>query len=179
MEDDQNYNESSGFISKLLTKSLEHVPDVQDDSEDTEILNQRVPVSAQLPSFDCEAEGLKYVAGYVASFFLDKFPELGQKTSNSTTSLKNSSPWITALSRGGLIIPSEQFMAQVYRMESIFKSIHANSISFEPKIIQKLHQVFLLEFPNLSSDVLKKYARTRTFIRIKFLNWQNKLIQVY
>ena len=28
MEDDQNYNESSGFISQLLTKSLERVPDV-------------------------------------------------------------------------------------------------------------------------------------------------------
>ena len=146
--------------------------------EDTGLLTEEIPVSAKTSSFNCEAEGFKYVAGYVAHKFLPQFPDLGQKTCDIFIWSKTPAPWITALSRGGLVVPSERFMSQVYDMEKIFTSIHGASISSEAKVILKFHSLLIKNFPNLSADVLGKYARTRTFIRIRFLNYQLKVDQV-
>ena len=144
--------------------------------EDIEIISEETPVPCHSAQFDCEHEGLKYVAGYVAHSFLLENPELGQK-SCEIPAFKSTAPWITALSRGGLVVPSEQFMKQIYEMEKVFVSIHKDSISYEKNIIKKFHKILVSRFPTLPSPVLKKYARTRTFIRIRFLNCQRKVFE--
>ena len=55
----------------------------------------------------------------MASKFLAEFPFLGKKSSKSS-SLQKTAPWIAALSKGGLVIPSQSFMSQIYDMEQIF-----------------------------------------------------------
>ena len=76
------------------------------------------------------------------------------------------------------MIPSDELMADVYKMEKIFNSIHGNSVSLQHGVVKHLHQNYLKEFPHLSNEVLKKFARTRLFIRVKYINWQNKLLKV-
>ena len=183
MEDDCNTNESPEFISQFVTRSITTVPENQGDLEDVDLLSEKIPAhsvtaSSKFPSFDCEAEGLKYVGGYIASKFLEKFPELGQKTAENSVFAKSFAPWIAALSRGSLVVPSENFMSQIYEMEKIFQKIHRDSISNETGIIKKFHQILVSTFPSLPSEVLKKFARTRTFIRIRFLNCQMRTFQV-
>ena len=60
-------------------------------------------------SFDCPNEGLSYVAGFMASKFCNEFPELGQKTCDASPFQPTNSPWLSALSRGGLTQPSTDF----------------------------------------------------------------------
>jgi len=114
------------------------------------------------------------VAGYVASKFLKKFPQLGQKTSDSSVFEKTLSPWIDALSKGGLVVPSEDFLCKVYQMEQIFRAVHGTNILGECNIIKKLSNLYIRELPSLPEEVLKKFAKTRTFIRLKYLNCKLK-----
>jgi hypothetical protein len=108
---------------------------------------------------------------------LKDHPELGQKTAEIPILTKNTAPWISVLSRGGLVVPSEPFLEQIYEMEKLFRSIHNDSISLQPKVITNFHKILINKFPSLSRELLKKYARTRTFIRIRFLNSQLKSIE--
>ena len=103
---------------------------------------------------------------------------LGQKTCEMSKFAKSPAPWITDLSRGGLVVPSDFFMQKVYSMEKIFSSFHGDSISFKENIIGQLFQVFEANLPELSSEILRKYARTRTFIRLRFLNLKLRTFEV-
>jgi len=145
--------------------------------EDTTILTETETVPCNFSISQCENEGIKYVAGYVAHFFLKDHPELGQRSAEIPVLKKNTAPWISVLSRGGLVVPSENFMSQIYEMEKVFRLIHKDSISLQPKVISNFHKILVKKFPSLPRNLLKKYARTRTFIRIRFLNSQLKSIE--
>ena len=133
--------------------------------------------SFEISSFDCDAEGLKYIGGYVASKFLARYPFLGKKSSECY-SIRKTAPWIAALSRGGLVIPTERFMAQLYEMEKIFNAFHGDSISSHQHIIRTFFRMCQSKIQDVPPDVLMKYARTRTFIRVRFLNSKLRASQV-
>ena len=145
--------------------------------EDVDLLDDDSSAPCNLSMSEIEQEGFKYVAGYIAHKFIQDLPELGEKSSEVPFFPKSSAPWITSLSRGGLVVPSESFVAQIYQMEKIFRAIHSDTISLEKEIIGQLHKVLLSKFPDLPSKILKKFSRTRTFIRIRFLNTRLKMIE--
>ena len=122
--------------------------------------------------FDCPNEGMSYVAGFIAAKFRSEFPELGQKTSEANPFLPTNYPWLSALSRGGLTQPSPEFFDQVKQFENVFLSFHGSNISKEINVIKNFQSLFMQRFPNLNPKVALKYSRTRTFIRMKFLNHQ-------
>jgi len=68
------------------------------------------------------------------------------------------------------VVPSEEFMAKIYAMEKVFYAMHGSEISSEKFIIKKLSRILVQQFPSVPEVVVKKYAKTRTFIRIKYLN---------
>jgi hypothetical protein len=113
---------------------------------------------------------MSYVAGFIASKFRNEFPELGQKTSDSCPFQPTNYPWLSALSRGGLIQPSADFFEQVQQFEKVFCSFHGSKISKERNVIKKFQNLLMEKYPNLNPKVALKYSRTRTFIRMKFLN---------
>lgn len=126
-------------------------------------------------TFDCSEEGLKYIAGFLAHKFRQKYPELGCKTCESPNSGVSSSAWISSLSRGGLTLPSENFMKQILVFESIFKDIHGkNGLNSEYKVMETTVNQIQCKCNSVPIDVVRKYVRTRTFIRIKFLNQKLK-----
>ena len=121
--------------------------------------------------FDCSKEGLKYIAGYLAHKFRIKYPDLGTRT-DAAASFKNhsESKWITALSRGGLMLPSHEFLSKMIQFEKIFKEVHGNGLNTQYKVMQTTIEHILQSFPDFPLEIIKKYVRTRTFIRIKELN---------
>ena len=70
-------------------------------------------------------------------------------------------------------------MSQIYDMEQIFNSQHSDSISSQQKIIKTFYLKCQSLLPKLPPPVIMKYARTRTFIRIRFLNSKLKATQVH
>ena len=110
---------------------------------DHELLLSPVSTCSQIPSFDCQSEGLKYVAGYIASKFATTYPELGQKTSDFCIFERTTSPWINALSKGGLVVPSEDFLSKVYQLEKIFQSVHGSEVLSECNVIKKLANLYI------------------------------------
>ena len=70
--------------------------------------------------FDCSEEGQKYVAGYLAKHFIDRFPKMGMKTSDISFESQFTSPWIEAVSKGGLVDPSHVMLLLMKSLDEIF-----------------------------------------------------------
>jgi hypothetical protein len=124
--------------------------------------------------FDCSKEGLKYIAGFIAKKFRIKYPHLGTKTIDKADVEDFDSKWIIALSRGGLTLPSKEFLSKICLFEKIFKEIHGNGLNTQHGVIETTIQYILKRFPEFPRDIIKKFVRTRTFIRIKELNCRIK-----
>jgi hypothetical protein len=121
-------------------------------------------------SFDCVNEGLSYVAGFIAAKLRTEFPELGNKTCEVNPFQRTNYPWLAALSRGGLTLPSVDFFNQVKQFEKVFQLYHGSNISKESNVIKNFQKLLLQKFPALNPKIAIKYTRTRTFIRMKYLN---------
>jgi hypothetical protein len=113
---------------------------------------------------------LKYIAGFIAKKFCLKYPHLGIKTVDKADVQNYDSEWILALSRGGLTLPSKEFLSKIFWFENIFKEIHGNGLNTQHRVIETAIQYILKRFPDFPRDIIKKFVRIRTFIRIKELN---------
>jgi hypothetical protein len=98
--------------------------------------------------------------------------ELGAKTANLTKAEQFSFPWLTSLSRGGLFQPSQEFFSQIQALEKLFKEIHGNGISTNPDVIKSFLNYVLSQNLNIHPKICHCFAKTRTFIRLKYLNHQ-------
>ena len=132
--------------------------------------NSQSPSSSQ--GFDCNSEAIKYIAGYLAFKFRLQFPALGEKTNSLTEHQKQSCPWIAALSRGGLTVPSPKFVAAVCELEAFFNEVHGSAISRASSVIRATAEQAILKFPSIPPDIIRAFIKTRTFIRIRYLNHQ-------
>ena len=56
----------------------------------------------------------------------------------------------------------------------MFHDLHENGIDQDAEVITRLHIILIQKFPSWPEDVLMFFAKTRTFIRLKFLNHQLK-----
>jgi len=70
-------------------------------------------------------EGLKYVAGYVAHRYKEKYTFLGNP---ARILVDTDIDYISILSRGGLLYPSDQMLEVAYVMESEFNAFHGDSL---------------------------------------------------
>lgn len=115
-------------------------------------------------------EALKYIAGYVAFKFKNKYPTLGVPTKQ--LNVLETPPWLQMLSRGSLLHPTEELWELAKKMESEFYKMHGTFISREKKIFQSLAERTVSTFGNTSVpfEVILCMSRTRTYIRIKDIN---------
>ena len=65
------------------------------------------------------------------------------KTSDFCIFERTTSPWINALSKGGLVVPSEDFVSKVYHLEKIFQSVHGSEVLSECNVIKKLANLYI------------------------------------
>lgn len=119
-----------------------------------------------------EEGGQSYAAGWVAKQFKHKYNFLGQFTSQGTVTEDNS--WIRCLSEGGLVEPSKQWMDITRVCEIEFNIIDKQDcISKDTGVVRSLTEKVAEKFPSFPKEVILKYIKIRTIIRMNYLN--NKL----
>ena len=115
-----------------------------------------------------------HVAGWLAHQFRVQYPELTKgKTSEfyfEKILKEKDTAWTSCLSKGGLSLPSDEFLAQVKVMESTFKQFHNEPITGIDKVMESL--VFALKeaLPNTPVPILKKFSVLRTHKLLKDIN---------
>lgn len=125
---------------------------------------------------DMHMSSLKYVTGYVAYRFKDKYPFL-HNHNHQNMPIRDADDWIVQVSRGGLLQRSEEFFKVTQYGETIFQAFHGNSFHKGDKVITKVaNEIYnktkeILDTPNV---VLQCFVRTRTYIRIRHMNMNIK-----
>ena len=123
--------------------------------------------------------GLYYAAGFVAAKRAKVDPSLGTKLSEiEEEDVPSGARWISLLSRGGLTVPSEQWVEKFKEFEVVFCAMHMgegmarrdgtpDNLSRAPGVIRTLTDTLRYKWPCLDERVVSLYARLRTFIRLR------------
>lgn len=134
--------------------------------------SQEIDLLSQLEIADAQEwnaeQGLKYVTGYVAHRFKEKYPLLEDKSRMLVS--PEEEDYISILSRGGLTYPSKIFFNAAKIMEQEFKKFHQKSLSPEKYIFKKVTELVDKRVKNIPHEVLLCLVRTRTYIRLRALN---------
>ena len=66
--------------------------------------------------------------------------------------------------------PSDSFLQTVRLFEAEFLKFHGEEINRSLLVVTKFAKVLESKFPDVPADVIKKFSRLRTFVRLKDLN---------
>jgi hypothetical protein len=130
---------------------------------------------------EMQFQSLRYVAGFVAHNFLYKFPNLGERTHEAVNLELGVPDWIRAVSRGGLVVPSDNFMKLVQQFERCFLNFAgASGLHTCFDSITKFKDLLLdkCDCSSVDESVVSLYARTRCFIRLRFMNRQRESVRL-
>ena len=116
-------------------------------------------------------QALAYVAGYVVAKCPAADKTMGQSTSEAGTESRDERlAWIDAISQGGLTAPGTLWLSQVEELEVLFVAMHGKTgIDRGLGVVRRLAEAAALKFPNVHPRVLRKYAMTRTQLRVREL----------
>ena len=169
-------------------------PDEDDDSEDDELsddegeqdgesvedmdvdLTPPPPAPEPTSQFDSVDQALKFVAGWLAWCFQDKYHD--QLTYGPTGQLPpeflEDFPWLTTISRGGLLVPTLEFVEVLRLMEKDFDEFHSkhpHRIDLEKGVFDRMADILYSKYEEeVPREVILKYTRFRTFVLLKWLN---------
>jgi THAP domain len=136
-------------------------------------------IGAHVDYDEMQYQSLRYVAGFLAFKFLHKFPHLGVRT--CWISENDLPDWIRAVSRGGLVVPSDNFVQLVQQFDQRFlqfsgkSGLHTctDSISqLAAKIVREC------DCSTIDGSLVLLFARTRSFIRLRFMNAQYESVRL-
>lgn len=121
---------------------------------------------------EMEAEGLRYIAGWIANKHSETHPNLGHRTDTEETDHSSYClvSWIRSLSYGGLTEPTSKWLDIVKEMEKRFCSYHGPEVRRGVGVMKNLVSLICSSDPSVSSDLVKTFVKVRTYARIKFLN---------
>lgn len=142
-------------------------------SEDCEVLLEAFETEMLRESINEEA--LRFIAGYAASRFRNKYSNLGDPTKllPSTKGMEEETTWIQFLSKGNLIYPSDDLLLATKALDKEFTDLHGSSLCSEKFMFNRLVEKTRAKLPKeieIADDVLACLARTRTYIRLRELN---------
>src|SRR6218665_653648 len=124
------------------------------------------------PGDHLSADALHYLAGYVAFKLKRQHPDLGQVYSQISSVPVTCRMWLSCLSRGGLRIPSDGWFRAVEQLENDFRAQHGLGLRKEKNVIASLVRTLTTKFPTVPEAAIRCFIRTRTFIRMRYLNRQ-------
>ena len=75
---------------------------------------------------------------------------------------------------GGLISPSDEFIAIVRKWDVIFASMHSDIIDHDEWVLNRLRDAIVKEFPNFPLPIIERYTKFRTFSRKNLLEFERK-----
>lgn len=115
---------------------------------------------------ESEKDCIEYITGYVASRYATEYPWLSQEGVSSS--------WLQHVSRGNLTTPSTILLKCAMLLEKLFNDFHGKNINKEPKVMTRVSNYLLNEIKkenlNIPLKVVQCLVRTRTFIRLNYLN---------
>jgi len=84
---------------------------------------------------------------------------------------------IENLSYGGLIVPSDEFKNNIFRIERLFNKITKDKIPEGQGVVKNLTKKIFnrMEMPEKYYHVVQKYVKQRILIRMKYLNHHSNL----
>ncbi|CAL8069003.1 unnamed protein product [Orchesella dallaii] len=122
----------------------------------------------------CEFGGKEYIYGFIAKKLKKKFPNLTLGVTRYVE--REPKSWIQLKSRGGLTIPSYDWVNACERMDKVFVEYHTRDgllhINQKPGAIRGLTKKMFNIFPDIPEPAVRLFVRTRTFIRINHINDQ-------
>jgi hypothetical protein len=114
-------------------------------------------------------EGLKYLAGYIAFVFKNKFPNLKEEYCIPCT---DNASWLNFISRGHLAKPSQPLLAAVKKAETFFCDFHKPFINNQPGSITTILMQCYSVNDGIPEEVIRRFLSVRTHIKIKQINKQ-------
>ena len=114
-----------------------------------------------------------YVAGFIAKRWSGKY-DLGSKTSEFPKLLPSrldQFPWLKKLSKGGLMVPHDEWLHDFRLFDAAFIEFHGDKIDKRPKVIDRFASVLQSQFgKKYAYEIYQYFAKFRTLMRIKTLN---------
>lgn len=142
-----------------------HYP-VMNIDETTDICNENFDLLNDLDFKESvNNEALRYIAGYVAYRFRDKY-NLGTRTSSLLEPIPD---WLNFISRGGLLQPNSDFFELAKVLDSEFRIMHGHNLCGDKRIFKNLAEKTISKFGSTSIpfEVVLCLSRTRTYIRLR------------
>ncbi len=117
-------------------------------------------------------QGLRYFAGYLAHKLNDDKLCLQNEVHNKDT--KSANMYICQKSFGGLKIPTDSWLSDVKKMETLFTQYFSDVSSFyKPNVIERVTNYVIAKMPHLTRQVVLRFTKPRTHFKIKVLNHQH------
>ena len=164
-EDDIDEEEDKVLIvSKFATNEFD-TPEEEEYLSETDI--------HKLRKWDSTYQGLTYILGVVARKFRVSHPELATKTSDIPFYEETGVfTWVSHLSRGGLLMVSQDFLSDGEKFEIEFQVMHGpDDIDRRPNVIRRFARKLLLKFGTKYPKKLYDYfATVRTKIRNSYIS---------
>lgn len=137
---------------------------VDNEYDDTQQILAEISTNQIIPSegsLAAQQEAMTYVAGYLAFRLKKTHPQfLGEAMENS---------WISEISKGNLVYPSQGLLDLIHEFELVFCLFHGKDLDTKPGVIQRFFELLKSKYPSCDDQLLKLYCRTRTFLRLKYL----------
>lgn len=182
-------DDSDGFLTSHLFEGI--LPDMSEALEMVDGERELQDINFSLQSVreesavqegpDCSAEGFRYLAGYIAYRGKKYDDTLGTPTSDILSAPVTDTErfgWVEVLSRGGLTVPTDDWLRKVSQFELIFNEFNGlESVSKEKGIVKTICAAIRTKYPDFSPEIVKLYVRTRLFIRMRFLNMKQKMVK--
>lgn len=178
--------ELTDFVKDLNTKPIEATPQMNEEAkailtcssfEDLENPEEYEQLLEQFEFFSNENEimanteeitdeGIKYIAGYVAYKYKNKYM-LYENT--ETMSYNNEYSWTHFLSKGQLFCPNEDLLKLTKNVREEFNIFHGTNLNKKPYIFNRMAEK-MKHKTDLPKEVIMRIIRIFTYIRLRNLN---------
>ena len=123
----RNVNSSESGTTFLLAECLKKaqlLSNEEKEDNELEIFTDTSVSSTEGHSTQGEHDGIEYISGYIAKTLKQKYSWLG-KYSYQLDRQSQAPSWVMALSKGGLMVPSEKWLEICRKMNTIFEKYHS------------------------------------------------------
>lgn len=154
----------SEFLLAKCLKSIDMLPSpkqrTEDDIEESFTDTTISSVGSHQLKEAVESDGLQYLAGYLAEVFKDKHPWMGCHTYELSESEPHPS-WVVALSRGGLIKPTDEWLNMFNKMDKYFEKYNEGMDFHRKRNVVGGMSSFIMkkQIPNLKQEVVIRFVR--------------------
>jgi 87kDa Transposase len=178
---DTQHNEEY-VVGKIFKKTDTKIPsDIFEDllqNDPDSSLTSGTFTSGSHVSYDSfiKNDGIEYIAGFIGKKYSSEFTETVGTVSAELGESEQQSSWVHQLSRGGLFVPTEEFLDKCKRLEKKFNHYHGVEFKTKTRILTGLVEKLKKKISNEDIEhlLIEKFIRMRVFFKIRALNQKIK-----